>query len=67
MDEESLPRLGFLAVTFGDGVCRIFDVPDPKALEGEENPIFGKSSKTLISCACKLTHKNSSSMPTPHF
>ncbi len=51
MDEESLPRLGFLAVTFGDGVCRIFDVPDPKALEGGEIPIFGTVSKTLISFA----------------
>jgi hypothetical protein len=38
-----MPRLGFLAITFGDGACRVFDVPDPSAFEtGEENgPVFG--------------------------
>ena len=40
-----MPRLGFLAVTFGDGVCRVFDVPVPNAFESKEEncPIFSKS------------------------
>lgn len=60
-----MPRLGFLAVTFGDGVCRVFDVPDPNAFESKEEnfPIFGKSHLKIADELNLMNMCHKSSMP----
>ncbi|KAJ3206071.1 hypothetical protein HDU82_004732 [Entophlyctis luteolus] len=46
VEEDDLPRLGLLAVSFGDGSCRVINVPHPSALKQKlhlplNEPAFG--------------------------
>ncbi|KAI8621396.1 hypothetical protein BC830DRAFT_224977 [Chytriomyces sp. MP71] len=60
VDPDELPRLGLLAVSFGDGTCRVINVPHPKALKerigvDESKPAFVKYDHFLLTASISDT------------
>ncbi|KAJ3094612.1 hypothetical protein HK100_006086 [Physocladia obscura] len=57
---DDLPRLGLLAASFGDGSCRIINVPHPKALKEslkipENESVFVKYDRFIFTAALPET------------